>query len=425
MYRQGLGDCFLLTVDDGGGAHHVLIDFGVLQGTPGARETMREVAADIAAVSGGRLDAVVATHEHWDHVSGFSQAADVLAGVSVDEAWLGWTELPHDPQATSLRERRRIALRAIDGAASALRAVDGDRAARLEGLLGFYGGMGADGRPTTAKAFQQVKDMATGIRYLEPGTAFAAFGLRVFVLGPPRDLAMLRKSDPSRSDPEVYELTDGGAAFGSAPDPFDGLLRLDPDAARAYPLIAERYAAEDWRRIDHEWLGTADDLALRLDSDTNNTSVVLAFELGDGGPVLLFPGDAQVGSWLSWDVLEWRSAGGDTVRSADLLARTVLYKVGHHGSHNATLRARGLELMTSPDLVAMIPVDRATAAKQEWNMPLPSLLRRLEERTRGRILDAELGRPQTRPDALTPAEWDAFLARTDVQPRWVDHVVNW
>jgi hypothetical protein len=35
---------------------------------------------------------------------------------------------------------------------------------------------------------------------------------------------------------------------------------------------------------------------LRLDPDTHNTSVVLAFQLGDGGPVLLFPADAQVGN---------------------------------------------------------------------------------------------------------------------------------
>jgi hypothetical protein len=73
----------------------------------------------------------------------------------------------------------------------------------------------------------------------------------------------------------------------------------------------------------------------------------------------------------------------------------------------------------------MIPVDRTMAAKQKWNMPLPSLLRRLEERTRGRVLDAQLGRPAARPDTLTTEEWDAFVANTDVQPRWVDLTVRW
>jgi len=39
-------------------------------------------------------------------------------------------------------------------------------------------------------------------------------------------------------------------------------------------------------------------MALQLDNDTNNTSVALAIEFTDSGKVLLFPADAQVGSWL-------------------------------------------------------------------------------------------------------------------------------
>jgi len=45
------------------------------------------------------------------------------------------------------------------------------------------------------------------------------------------------------------------------------------------------------------------------------------------------------------------------VSTKELLARTVFYKVGHHGSGNATLRA-GLEAMTSEDLVAAIPTQK-------------------------------------------------------------------
>jgi hypothetical protein len=81
--------------------------------------------------------------------------------------------------------------------------------------------------------------------------------------------------------------------------------------------------------------------------------------------------------------------------------------------------------MTSADLVAMLPVNRAAAAKQKWNMPLPSLLRRLEEKTKGRILDAELGPPAGRPDALTAGQWQDFLAHTDVADLWVDHTITW
>ena len=65
-------------------------------------------------------------------------------------------------------------------------------------------------------------------------------------------------------------------------------------------------------------------LAMQLDHDTNNTSLVLAFELGpkkEGGPVLLFAADAQVGNWLSWQNVTW-TFDGRTITGPDLLKRT-------------------------------------------------------------------------------------------------------
>jgi hypothetical protein len=43
------------------------------------------------------------------------------------------------------------------------------------------------------------------------------------------------------------------------------------------------FEGPDYRRIDSDWLSAAEDLALNLDSDTNNTSLSLAFELGERG----------------------------------------------------------------------------------------------------------------------------------------------
>jgi len=42
------------------------------------------------------------------------------------------------------------------------------------------------------------------------------------------------------------------------------------------------------RRIEQEWLYSAEQLALDISDYTNNSSLVLAFELGAGGKVLLF-----------------------------------------------------------------------------------------------------------------------------------------
>jgi hypothetical protein len=64
-----------------------------------------------------------------------------------------------------------------------------------------------------------------------------------------------------------------------------------------------------------------------LDRAMNNTSLVLLFEIED--TCLLFPGDAQ---WENWEY-----ALGQT-KYRTLLKRVNLYKVGHHGSLNATPR---------------------------------------------------------------------------------------
>lgn len=62
-----------------------------------------------------------------------------------------------------------------------------------------------------------------------------------------------------------------------------------------------------------------------LDDALNNTSVILLFEAG--GKAFLFPGDAQIENW------EY------TLKNKKLmnrLAKVDFYKVGHHGSRNAT-----------------------------------------------------------------------------------------
>src|SRR5437868_2348051 len=52
MYRQGLGDCFLVSLPKGGGGDFfILIDCGVILGTPNPAELMKAVVADIVATT--------------------------------------------------------------------------------------------------------------------------------------------------------------------------------------------------------------------------------------------------------------------------------------------------------------------------------------------------------------------------------------
>ena len=47
MYRQGLGDCFLLTFWGDSQPRHILIDCGVLTGTPDGKTKIQRVAKNI------------------------------------------------------------------------------------------------------------------------------------------------------------------------------------------------------------------------------------------------------------------------------------------------------------------------------------------------------------------------------------------
>ena len=190
-------------------------------------------------------------------------------------------------------------------------------------------------------------------------------------------------------------------------------------------MYSQNYVGgDDWRKIDVEWLGSTGDLALALDSDTNNTSLVLAFELGTGGQILLFPGDAQVGNWLSWQDVTWSNRTG--VTTTELLRRTTYYKVAHHGSHNATLRDLGLELMTDTKLMAMVPTNRQTAEHQEWAMPFEPLWDRLVERCAGRVLRSDEDGPNATLIAGLPNKDRVAYEQTitDVTDLYVDVTIT-
>jgi hypothetical protein len=73
------------------------------------------------------------------------------------------------------------------------------------------------------------------------------------------------------------------------------------------------------------------EIVRQLDDQMNNTSLILLFEVGK--KTLLFPGDAQFENW-SYAMTEAR----DKKKVAALIADVDFYKVGHHGSLNATPR---------------------------------------------------------------------------------------
>jgi hypothetical protein len=474
MYRQGLGDCFLLAFATGvpDKSYYVLIDCGVLLGTQDAEATMTRVAEDIEAATAGDIHLLIATHRHWDHISGFTQAAAVFQRMRIHNLWLSWAEDPKDPLGRELwgkSQQALVGLRRAVGIAGKQGALG-----HVASVLDFVGDVALSG---DADPLQNVRQLATNsagqIAYRQPGDGplplptapglTAVPSVRLYVLGPPRDTRALAQMDPTKCGQETYltsEGLDAQLAFLLAVTddsdltneqrllrvlsyPFEENVRIPRSDAAQYEFFHKNYGFDDagnpapkpaaksggtaaegpaWRRIDDEWLGTSEELALQLDNCINNTTLALAIELPDTGKVLLFAGDAQVGNWLSWYDLVWTvpgQGGAVQIKAGNLLARTVLYKVGHHGSHNATVRAHGtdkwgLELMTSPQLVALLPVDEEMAKKppRGWQMPCAPLLARLDELTGMRALRADTGVPQSGPAMSGDDQWPVFLAQT-------------
>lgn len=497
MYNNILGDCFLVRFPVDGREMKILIDCGALQGMPDATGIMQEIVANIAETTaedrpnGGkvsRLDILVATHEHVDHLSGFAQARDIFDGIEIGELWLAWTEDERDPDAAKIRARRRKTLDLLlklDGHISSPAATDEEdfdadesvmpaqskddirqlfaftEDAELDASSAALLGAAGNGRMTTGKILTYLKEKAEKVRYFVPGSdpvpLATEIPVQVYVLGPPKDEKLLKRSNPRKGEVYLRGETDDLAAYLAAAIQLDKTREMfDPDEEKTFQMAmpfeshhlqqlsllmstgdaaAARYfdGENEWRKIDRDWLRAAEQLALKLDSDTNNTSLVLAFVVGEGADrrVMLFPGDAQVGNWESWQQYIWpKGAKRDEPKSiaiAELLASTVLYKVGHHASHNATLRAAGLELMTHPELVAMIPVKEEFARKTKgWNMPFPALLSRLMEKTKGRVLRADRSRADLVDESqrrannageMSSKEWGSFLDRVEEGPQ--------
>lgn len=501
MYRHGFGDCFLLRFYAGAERKMaMLIDCGLKMKDKVEGITMQDVADDIRKLlnegkpknAKPRLDVLVATHEHWDHVSGFHPDLALFDDFLIDKIWMAWTESPLDKEAAAIRKHIRKSVKALKLANEKLRKspsnkpgfyelmMNGETLATarqrfgqaLEQVTEFYGPLGTSPLSVTKtksgitlsdkykisldtqKAMDHLKGLAkgeAGIEYYYPGDLIqqkaSLPGVRIYVLGPPKN-GLLNKDKPSSgARKEVYfgldnyammgfvnGLLAAGDADGEFDDdsqPFNDVVSIPATEAAAQPYFKDSYfkKALSWRGVEEDWLNMSGALAMQLDSDTNNTSLALAIELVDSGKVLLFPGDAQVGNWLSWHEHTWEVKNGnkkETINATQLLNNTVLYKAGHHLSHNATLKALGLELMKSDELVTLIPEKE----KQYNGIPFEPLIERISAKTKGRFLfSADSNFPaedikKKKPAQLSKAEWEAFKDSLTIDKLFVEYTVK-
>lgn len=407
-YNVGFGDCFLLTFHYAAGDKNLLIDFGTSSGPKKAKpnstpKLMLEIAKHIESVTGGRLDAVIASHRHRDHISGFARkkgkgAGDLIAKMAEDALiLLPWTEHPDlaetakapvsttkGPLALSLAATKTLdsmqsfAANVAEEAASmkrrsgrspldvaprnerrspapaATEEADDERSMppwagavgqRLLNVLEFVGQANVKNR----EAVEALMEMSTPAqhRYLayggKSGLEAILPGVTTYVLGPPT--AKQQSSilgSPVDDHAEYWGLQAMAAAqtANHSKPLFGRRARLEQ---RHWPRASRWFI----RRLRGIYAQQLLQLVRMVDSRINNTSLILLFEVGDER--LLFPGDAQIEDW-DWALNQaknWKS-----VRSR--LRDVTFYKVGHHGSRNATPKSVWEKFRKKTKLVTVV-----------------------------------------------------------------------
>jgi hypothetical protein len=495
MYRHGFGDCFLLQYFDGKQREFtMLIDCGLKLNDSVPNITLTDVRDDIVKELKGtdtskskpKLDVLVVTHEHWDHVSAFHPSEKLFDNFSIGKIWFAWTENPEDDDAKVLNKSLRKRIKALKIASDKLKKSVKSNAkffteiargqqvlayrkqfnVELDEVLHFFGPLAATKTPSgisvrdkykisqdTQDAIDHIRSLArgeSGISYFDPGELIeedSLPGIRIYVLGPPKSKLLTKDSPSKGANKEVYfggnsslaGMVDALLTFDDSSKrgsddsrPFvPTISSFEENEARKDPFFKEYYFQREdlWRTIEDDWMDMAGALAMQMDSDTNNTSLALAIEFIDSGKVLLFPGDAQVGNWLSWHDHEWEVKNGTQnkiINATSLLNNTVFYKAGHHASHNATLKDLGLELMTHKNLVSFVP-----EKNDQYNgIPFKPLLKELKKKTKGRLLvsaDKNFKAEKvlaTKPAALSDTEWKAFKSNIKITPLFIEYTVK-
>ena len=347
-FNVGFGDCTLVKFiyPSESPNKHILVDFGSKVGPEGKPSNfMTKVAKQIHEICSGKLDIIIGTHRHQDHISGFRTSkngkgpGDYIAKCNPDLILQPWTEHPDiEEDATGkYNSTNNLAFvqshnsmdtfaRSLTKYANSTEQMRGFKS-RERRTIAFIG----ENAVSNLNAIKNLQKMSEG--ETEQGIKKAQYlcfgdtldlseilpGVEMDVLGPPTT--------------DQQKAAGHGHVSHSSENWLLGSRRLKSSMqsdASSQALFADKGDLPIWARWGAKRLSKYKrqdllDIVTRLDDHLNNTSLILLFTVGDKS--LLSPGDAEVENWnyaLTQDGVK------EKIKSVDL------YKVGHHGSRNAT-----------------------------------------------------------------------------------------
>jgi len=414
MFRIGFGDFFLLTVLTPAGLKHILIDCGVHAGDIGS---IKEAVAQMAQDTGSNLALVIMTHRHADHISGFATCKDVFSQFTVEQVWMSWFEDPGDTGAAAFQASLAGVARQLAQALAARKNPEDDELGYMaENITG----------PALALGKGNSNDVALGvlhggfknkppIAYYKAGDAptlppdLAAAGLTAQILGPPHDLALVKQMNGKN---EQY-LAANDLSVSQPVQPFERVFQI---GGKEYPQAAFHYDSQETveRSVTEVQPDVLAAKARQADETLNNQSLVVLFTFG--GKHLLFAGDAQWGNWENFLYGGKVGTSGHTAltdASKEILGEIDFYKVGHHGSTNATPKD-ALGAMRQ-GCVAMCSTEPDCYGKPATGTEVPRipLLDAIEKKTNNQLARSDqIGAGKTKPTSGLDALGKPFSTRT-------------
>jgi len=424
MYCVGFGDFFLVTFPCDGGDAHVLIDCGVTTGSTGVID---QCVTDVLNETGGKLALIIATHKHMDHLKGFDSSSSTFKQFNhIGAIWLSNRLDPKNETAVALTNqlesvatqlRTQLTLRLNAAKEKEEKEDEVARAAMLKisDALGFdldeETGLPVAGGGYNDRALKLLRED------LKPAHAERGYyqgGDKPFM---PPELAGVTADilSPAPFGDDKYSVTDNrpeqyiaalhesGVPSGATIDPFDDMTRWTASAAAYRDEAFLEFHVEDLgrqkaRELFEERIASMQSDALAAAADSadgtlNNQSLVVLFTFK--GKRLLFVGDAQWGNWCNWlyqDVVKGKDPG-ITETARQILGSLDFYKVGHHGSTNATPIPAVGALNQECSGMCSTSIHNAwqlgTKKNIKFEVPRAELMQHLEERTGSRVVRSD------------------------------------